>query len=115
MSQRLLSTFFEKKDLKLRFRNSYFPFTEPSFEVDILCDRSNKERITIGKGEDWFEVLGCGMVHPNVLKNVNIDPEKYQGFAFGIGIERLIMLKYDIPDLRSFYENDIRWLKHYGF
>lgn len=110
-----LRLFFEIKKLPIRFRISYFPFTEPSFEVDILCDRSNKNSIQIGKGNDWLELMGCGMVHKEVLKNTNVSSDLYQGFAFGIGIERLAMIKYGISDLRSFFENDIRWLKHYGF
>jgi phenylalanyl-tRNA synthetase alpha chain len=106
--------FFGIDDLKLRFRPSYFPFTEPSAEVDIGCDRSGGE-LKFGQGNDWLEILGCGMVHPKVLKNCGLDPEKYQGFAFGMGIERIAMLKYGIPDLRTFYDADLRWLKHYGF
>jgi phenylalanyl-tRNA synthetase alpha chain len=114
--EQLLMKFFDLKTTpKLRFRSSYFPFTEPSAEVDILCDRSSKAEIKIGTGSDWLEILGCGMVHPQVLKNVGVDPDKYQGFAFGIGIERITMLKYNIPDLRKFFEGDIRWLQHYGF
>ena len=109
-----LKEFFEIDDLPLRFRPSFFPFTEPSAEVDIGCERKNGE-LKIGAGKDWLEILGCGMVHPNVLKNVGIDPKEYQGFAFGIGIERLAMLKYGAPDLRNFFDSDIRWLKHYGF
>jgi len=106
--------FFGIDDLKLRFRPSYFPFTEPSAEVDIGCDRSGGE-LKLGVGNDWLEILGCGMVHPKVIKNCGMDPEKYQGFAFGMGIERIAMLKYGIPDLRTFYDADLRWLKHYGF
>lgn len=106
--------FFDQPDLDVRFRPSYFPFTEPSAEVDIACKRSGDELI-IGGGEDWLEILGSGMIHPNVLKNCGIDPNEYQGFAFGMGIERVAMLKYGIPDLRSFYDTDIRWLQHYGF
>jgi phenylalanyl-tRNA synthetase alpha chain len=114
--EQLLMKFFNLKAApKLRFRSSYFPFTEPSAEVDILCDRSSKTEIKIGSGNDWLEILGCGMVHPQVLKNVGVDPDKYQGFAFGIGVERMAMLKYNIPDLRKFFEGDVRWLKHYGF
>lgn len=99
-----LNKFFGEKELKIRFRNSFFPFTEPSAEVDISY-----------KGSKWIEVLGCGMVHPNVFQNVGVDHAKYKGFAFGIGIERLAMLKYQIDDLRSFYDNKINWLDHYGF
>ncbi|MFY9288325.1 MAG: phenylalanine--tRNA ligase subunit alpha [Alphaproteobacteria bacterium] len=109
-----LRQFFGIKDLPVRFRPSYFPFTEPSAEVDIGCSRKGGE-LKLGNGGDWLEILGCGMVHPNVLKNCGIDPEKYQGFAFGMGIERIAMLKYGIPDLRTFFEADMRWLKHYGF
>ena len=106
--------FFGVDDLPLRFRPSYFPFTEPSAEVDIGCSREGGE-LKIGPGKDWLEILGCGMVHPKVLANCGIDPEEYQGFAFGMGIERIAMLKYGFPDLRIFYESDLRWLKHYGF
>jgi phenylalanyl-tRNA synthetase alpha chain len=106
--------FFDVEDLPVRFRPSYFPFTEPSAEVDIGCSRQGGE-LKIGPGGDWLEILGSGMVHPKVLRNCGIDPEEYQGFAFGMGIERVAMLKYGIPDLRTFYESDLRWLKHYGF
>lgn len=106
--------YFEIDDLPLRFRPSFFPFTEPSAEIDIGCDRSGGE-LKLGKGKDWLEIGGCGMVHPNVLKNCGIDPNEYQGFAFGMGIERIAMLKYGIPDLRTFFELDVRWLEHYGF
>lgn len=109
-----LKTFFEVDELPMRFRPSYFPFTEPSAEVDIGCKR-DKGEITIGAGASWLEILGCGMVHPQVLRNVGVDPEEYQGFAFGLGVERLAMLKYGIPDLRTFFEADWRWLRHYGF
>lgn len=109
-----LEAFFEQSDLPVRFRPSFFPFTEPSAEVDIGCKRS-KEEIKIGGGSDWLEIMGCGMVHPNVLRNVGIDPEEYQGFAFGVGIERIAMLKYGIADLRTFFDSDMRWLKHYAF
>lgn len=109
-----IRAFFEIDNVPVRFRPSFFPFTEPSAEVDIGCSRAGGE-LKIGAGKDWLEVLGCGMVHPNVLKNVGIDPEEYQGFAFGLGIERLAMLKYGIPDLRTFFDSDIRWLTHYGF
>jgi len=107
-------TYFGIEDLPVRFRPSYFPFTEPSAEVDIGCIRKNGE-LRIGHGDDWLEILGCGMVNPKVLENCGIDSTRYQGFAFGIGIERLAMLKYGIPDLRTFYESDLRWLRHYGF
>jgi phenylalanyl-tRNA synthetase alpha chain len=106
--------FFDVDDLPLRFRPSFFPFTEPSAEVDIGCLRRGGE-LKIGNFGDWLEILGCGMVHPNVLENCGIDSTKYQGFAFGMGIERIAMLKYGIPDLRTFFEADLRWLKHYGF
>jgi len=106
--------FFGVEDLPVRFRPSYFPFTEPSAEVDIGCTRAGGE-FRIGKGDDWLEILGSGMVHPKVLEGCGIDPNEYQGFAFGMGIERIAMLKYGIPDLRPFYDTDIRWLKHYGF
>ncbi len=92
----------------MRFRPSFFPFTEPSVEVDLGAE-------AIGKPGQWLEVLGCGMVHPNVLANCGVDPEKYQGFAFGMGIDRLAMLKYGIPDLRDMFSADLRWLRHYGF
>jgi phenylalanyl-tRNA synthetase alpha chain len=106
--------FFEIPDLRYRFRPSYFPFTEPSAEMDIACTRGNGE-LKLGVGDDWLEILGCGMVSPKVLAMCGIDPNEYQGFAFGMGIERVAMLKYGIPDLRTFYEADLRWLKHYGF
>jgi len=106
--------FFGIDDLPARFRPSYFPFTEPSAEMDIGCSRDGGG-LTIGAGADWLEILGCGMVHPNVLANCGIDSSRYQGFAFGLGIERAAMLKYGIPDLRTFYESDLRWLRHYGF
>ena len=106
--------FFEVDKIKMRFRPSHFPFTEPSAEVDIGY-RIENNRIVIGEGDQWLEILGCGMVHPNVLKNCKVDPIKFQGFAFGIGIDRLAMLKYGINDLRSFFECDYRWLNHYGF
>ncbi|HIF09433.1 MAG TPA: phenylalanine--tRNA ligase subunit alpha [Sneathiellales bacterium] len=106
--------FFETDNVRMRFRPSYFPFTEPSAEVDIGCSRKDGE-LRIGEGDDWLEILGCGMVHPRVLQHVNLDPSEYQGFAFGMGIDRLAMLKYGIADLRSFFDSDLRWLKHYGF
>jgi phenylalanyl-tRNA synthetase alpha chain len=106
--------FFEVPKVKMRFRASYFPFTEPSMEVDIGYAKVGDE-IRIGEGDQWLEILGCGMVHPNVLKNVGIDPKRYQGFAFGLGIDRIAMLKYGMPDLRAFFSADLRWLKHYGF
>jgi len=109
-----IKEFFEVKNVKMRFRPSHFPFTEPSAEVDIGY-RIENGRIVIGEGDKWLEILGCGMVHPNVLKNVKVDPDKYQGFAFGMGIDRLAMLKYGINDLRAFFESDFRWLSHFGF
>ena len=107
-------TFFEVADLPVRFRASHFPFTEPSAEVDIGCTREGGE-LKIGHGDDWLEILGSGMVHPRVIANCGLDPTEYQGFAFGMGIERIAMLKYGIPDLRTFYDSDLRWLRHYGF
>ncbi len=109
-----VKAFFELDDVPVRYRPSYFPFTEPSAEMDIGCLKSKNE-LKIGSGTDWLEILGCGMVHPNVLRAGGIDPDEYQGFAFGMGIDRLAMLKYGIPDLRTFFESDVRWLKHYGF
>ena len=109
-----VKAFFELDDIPVRYRPSYFPFTEPSAEMDIGCLKT-KDELKIGAGTDWLEILGCGMVHPNVLRAGGIDPEEYQGFAFGMGIDRLAMLKYGIPDLRTFFESDVRWLKHYGF
>ena len=106
--------FFEVKKIKMRFRPSHFPFTEPSAEVDIGYELKDGKMI-IGEGDQWLEILGCGMVHPNVLKNVKVDPSKYQGYAFGIGIDRLAMLKYGINDLRAFFDCDYRWLNHFGF
>ena len=106
--------FFEIDTVKMRFRPSFFPFTEPSMEVDIQCSRKGGE-IRFGEGEDWLEILGCGMVHPNVLTNCGLDPDIYQGFAWGMGIDRIAMLKYGMPDLRPFFEADVRWLSHYGF
>ena len=109
-----IKKFFEVDKIKMRFRPSHFPFTEPSAEVDIGYEIKDG-KIIIGEGDRWLEILGCGMVHPNVLKNVKINTEKYQGYAFGIGIDRLAMLKYGINDLRSFFECDYRWLNHFGF
>ena len=106
--------FFEIDDLPLRFRPSFFPFTEPSAEVDIGCSRAEGV-LKIGHGGDWLEIMGCGMVHPNVLTACGIDPERWRGFAFGLGVERIAMLKYGIADLRTFFESDLRWLTHYGF
>ena len=109
-----IKEFFEVDKIKMRFRPSHFPFTEPSAEVDIGYELKDG-KIIIGEGDKWLEILGCGMVHPNVLKNVKVDPNKYQGYAFGIGIDRLAMLKYGINDLRAFFETDYRWLSHFGF
>lgn len=106
--------FFEIDDVELRFRASHFPFTEPSAEVDIRCSWAGGQ-LKLGEGDDWLEILGSGMVHPKVLANGGIDPEIYQGFAFGMGIDRIAMLKYGIPDLRAFFDSDLRWLRHYGF
>ncbi|HVW91996.1 MAG TPA: phenylalanine--tRNA ligase subunit alpha [Devosia sp.] len=112
--EEFLKAFFEVDAVVTRFRPSFFPFTEPSMEVDVQCDRRGNE-IRIGEGTDWLEILGCGMVHPNVLRNCGLDPDIYQGFAWGMGIDRLAMLKYGAPDLRAFFEADKRWLDHYGF
>ncbi|HEX2582043.1 MAG TPA: phenylalanine--tRNA ligase subunit alpha [Dongiaceae bacterium] len=112
--QDFVRAYFGMSDLRVRFRPSYFPFTEPSAEMDIGCDRT-KGTLKIGAGADWLEILGCGMVHPKVLENCGIDSTRYQGFAFGMGIERIAMLKYGIPDLRTFFDADLRWLRHYGF
>ena len=109
-----LKEFFEIDDLRYRFRPSYFPFTEPSAEMDVAFTKKNNVLI-IGEGNEWLEILGCGMVNPRVLENCNIDSNKYQGFAFGMGIERLSMLKYGITDMRGFFDCDFRWLNHYGF
>lgn len=107
--------FFEVDSVTMRFRPSFFPFTEPSMEVDIQCDRSKPGEVRFGEGNDWMEILGCGMVHPNVLRAGGLDPEIYQGFAWGMGIDRIAMLKYGMPDLRAFFDADIRWVEHYGF
>ncbi len=112
--QEFCKAFFEVPKVKMRFRASHFPFTEPSMEVDIGYAKVGDE-IRVGEGDRWLEILGCGMVHPNVLKNVGLDPKRYQGFAFGLGIDRIAMLKYGMPDLRAFFAGDLRWLKHYGF
>ncbi len=111
---RFLQLFFDNDALEVRFRPSFFPFTEPSAEIDIGCTRS-KASITVGGTDDWLEVMGCGMVHPNVLTACNVDTSTYQGFAFGMGVERLAMLKYNIPDLRTFFDSRKDWLHHYGF
>ena len=109
-----IKEFFEVDKIQMRFRPSHFPFTEPSAEVDIGYEMKDG-KIVIGEGNQWLEILGCGMVHPNVLKNVKVDPTKFQGYAFGIGIDRLAMLKYGINDLRAFFDCDYRWLNHFGF
>ena len=106
--------FFEVDAVVSRFRPHFFPFTEPSAEMDVKCERSGGT-VKVGQGEDWLEVLGCGMVHPNVLTNCGLDPNEYQGFAFGMGVDRLAMLKYGMPDLRPYFESDVRWIEHYGF
>jgi phenylalanyl-tRNA synthetase alpha chain len=106
--------FFEVDKVEMRFRPSFFPFTEPSMEVDIRCRRVGNE-IRLGEGESWLEILGCGMVHPNVIRYGGLDPDKVQGFAWGMGIDRIAMLKYGMPDLRAFFDADVRWLNHYGF
>ena len=108
-------SFFEVPSVTMRFRPSFFPFTEPSMEVDIQCDRSRPGEVRFGEGKDWMEILGCGMVHPNVLRAGGLDPDEYQGFAWGMGIDRIAMLKYGMPDLRAFFDADVRWLSHYGF
>ncbi|MDD2867175.1 phenylalanine--tRNA ligase subunit alpha [Neomegalonema sp.] len=112
--EEFLKAFFEIDNVELRFRASHFPFTEPSAEVDIRCDRSGG-KIRLGEGNDWLEILGSGMVHPNVLRAGGVDPDQWQGFAFGMGLDRLAMLKYGIADLRGFFDADLRWLRHYGF
>jgi phenylalanyl-tRNA synthetase alpha chain len=112
--EEFFKAFFEVDRVGMRFRPSFFPFTEPSLEVDIQY-RRDKGEIRFGEGEDWMEILGCGMVHPNVLRNCGLDPDEYQGFAWGMGIDRIAMLKYGMPDLRAFFEADMRWLSHYGF
>ena len=109
-----IKAYFEVDDVQVRFRPHHFPFTEPSAEMDVRCDRSGGS-VKIGAGDDWMEILGCGMVHPNVLKNCGLDSEKYQGYAFGMGVDRLATLKYGMPDLRDYFASDVRWLKHYGF
>jgi phenylalanyl-tRNA synthetase alpha chain len=108
-----VAAYFEV-DVEARFRPHFFPFTEPSAEMDVRYERVGEE-IRIGQGDRWMEILGCGMVHPKVLKNCGLDPEVYQGFAFGAGVDRLAMLKYGMPDLRPFFDPDVRWLGHYGF
>jgi phenylalanyl-tRNA synthetase alpha chain len=113
--EQFCKAFFEIDQIELRARPSFFPFTEPSLEWDMRCDRSVPGKITFGTGNDWLELGGSGMVHRKVLENCGIDSTKYQGFAFGFGLDRMAMLKYGMPDIRSFFESDLRWLKHYGF
>ncbi|GAB4303089.1 MAG: phenylalanine--tRNA ligase subunit alpha [Roseovarius sp.] len=112
--EEFVKAFFEVDNVELRFRASHFPFTEPSAEVDIRCSWQGGT-LKVGEGDDWLEILGSGMVHPRVLAAGGIDPERWQGFAFGVGIDRIAMLKYGIPDLRAFFDSDLRWLRHYGF
>mgnify|MGYP000450314641 CR=1 FL=1 len=112
--EEFVKAFFEVDEVELRFRASHFPFTEPSAEVDIRCSWEGGT-LKVGEGDDWLEILGSGMVHPKVLMAGNIDPAAWQGFAFGVGIDRIAMLKYGIPDLRAFFDSDLRWLRHYGF
>ncbi len=112
--EEFFAAFFEIDGIKTRFRASHFPFTEPSAEVDIQCSWEGG-KLVIGEGDGWLEVLGSGMVHPKVLLSANVDPNEWQGFAFGMGIDRIAMLKYGIPDLRAFFDSDLRWLRHYGF
>ena len=112
--EEFVKAYFGVDDVELRFRASHFPFTEPSAEVDIRCSWEGGV-LKVGEGDDWLEILGSGMVHPKVLEAAGIDPTVYQGFAFGMGIDRIAMLKYGIPDLRAFFDSDLRWLRHYGF
>jgi len=112
--EEFVRAFFEVDHVELRFRASHFPFTEPSAEVDIRCSWEGGT-LKVGEGDDWLEILGSGMVHPKVLQSGGIDPDLWQGFAFGVGIDRIAMLKYGIPDLRAFFDSDLRWLRHYGF
>jgi len=109
-----VARYFETPVVESRFRPHHFPFTEPSAEMDVKCDRSGGD-VKIGQGSDWMEIVGCGMVHPNVLRNCGLDPDQWQGFAFGFGVDRLGMLKYGMPDLRDMFHSDVRWLEHYGF
>jgi phenylalanyl-tRNA synthetase alpha chain len=109
-----VKAFFERDDIAMRFRPSYFPFTEPSAELDVGWSMEKGRRV-VGGQEGWMEILGSGMVHPRVIANIGLDPDEWQGFAFGCGIDRLAMLKYGMDDLRAFFDGDIRWLKHYGF
>ena len=109
-----LAAFFETDKVEVRFRPHHFPFTEPSAEMDVRYERAGKA-VKVGSGDQWMEILGCGMVHPNVIRNCGLDPDEYQGFAWGMGVDRLAMLKYGAPDLRDFFNSDVRWLAHYGF
>ncbi|WP_022700891.1 phenylalanine--tRNA ligase subunit alpha [Oceanicaulis alexandrii] len=109
-----VAAFFETDKVEARFRPHHFPFTEPSAEMDVRYERVG-DAVKVGSGDKWMEILGCGMVHPNVIKSCGLDPDEYQGFAFGMGVDRLAMLKYGMPDLRPFFEPDTRWLSHYGF
>ncbi|ODT88646.1 phenylalanine--tRNA ligase subunit alpha [Phenylobacterium sp. SCN 70-31] len=109
-----IARYFETPVVETRFRPHHFPFTEPSAEMDVRCDRSGGD-VKIGQGADWMEIVGCGMVHPNVLRNCGLDPDQWQGFAFGFGVDRLGMLKYGMPDLRDMFASDVRWLEHFGF
>ncbi len=112
--EEFVKSYFEVDNVDIRFRASHFPFTEPSAEVDIRCSWEGGT-LKVGEGDDWLEILGSGMVHPKVLQAGGIDPNEWQGFAFGMGIDRIAMLKYGIPDLRAFFDSDLRWLRHYGF
>lgn len=109
-----VAAFFETDQVEARFRPHHFPFTEPSAEMDVRYERVG-DAVKVGSGDRWMEILGCGMVHPNVIRACGLDPDEYQGFAFGMGVDRLAMLKYGMPDLRPFFEPDARWLAHYGF
>ncbi|MEM6901444.1 MAG: phenylalanine--tRNA ligase subunit alpha, partial [Pseudomonadota bacterium] len=109
-----VKAFFEVDNVEARFRPHFFPFTEPSAEMDVKYTKKG-DTIEIGAGDSWMEILGSGMVHPNVLRNCGIDPDEYQGFAFGMGVDRLAMLKYGMPDLRPYFEADAEWTRHYGF
>ena len=109
-----LAAFFETDKVEVRFRPHHFPYTEPSAEMDVRYERAGKA-VKVGSGTQWMEILGCGMVHPNVIRNCGLDPDEYQGFAWGMGVDRLAMLKYGAPDLRDFFNSDVRWLAHYGF
>ena len=109
-----IARYFETPVVETRFRPHHFPFTEPSAEMDVKCDRSGKD-VKIGQGNDWMEIVGCGMVHPNIIRTCGLDPDEWQGFAFGFGVDRLGTLKYGMPDLRDMFASDVRWLQHYGF